>query len=863
MRPIYLEFCGINSFSEKAVISFDRLLRSGVFGIFGDTGSGKSTILDAVNFALYGSIERIGRRNNSQFINYNCDSASVAFEFEMEEAARVRYRVERSIRKKTGLQKAQLFEREGEGFRGVCDGVESVNEKLEEIIGLKQEDFRRCIALPQGEFAQFIKSTPSDRMRLIARLFDLEEKGQPLSQEVNRRFNLVKDDYRQTEGKLGEYADISIETVEAAARESRRLAERESQLAQEARQAELAFLSVQDAYAKRKKLDALEERLRASEKALPVWEEKRAALPGLERAEQLRQGTAEAEQREQALNKAQAEREKCADLLRKEEESLSRLSQAQAQNGLEEQLSRSERKLAQAQLLLKDVKLLRSLRVKRSQLREQYKLYRQGYEASAQACEKEISRLERELSAYGGGDTLYDYLKENFKDAVLAEEYAAFCADLRDLAHRHPELDEELEPLLHKYSAAQAAPFDFGAANAAFRKKDELRSALERQRAKQSTLATQKERCDEIGNNGKEVAQQIEEIEENLKHVFPGGNAEEALEEITRENAALKQKKKEEESALSAAQARVSELKSRLSAWEAKLQVLNGELKNVRDRQAALLAQSGWASVAEAQAFALRYGAAEPLRRETDAFFAAYARDKEARKELDLPEVRAVTEEAYCGAQDLFNRKKAEQSETGKQLAAQDAVLATMRQRLEKKQAYEGEFLRLKKQFELLEKLKKLLDGNKFMEFVAVEYLKEISAQASKLLLGLTNGRYFLEYQENFFVGDNLNSGILRSANTLSGGETFLVSLSLALALSSVIYRKSLKPIEFFFLDEGFGTLDEKLLDTVMDTLERLKNAKFSIGIITHVEELKHRIESKLLVTGATEEHGSRVRMIE
>ena len=93
----------------------------------------------------------------------------------------------------------------------------------------------------------------------------------------------------------------------------------------------------------------------------------------------------------------------------------------------------------------------------------------------------------------------------------------------------------------------------------------------------------------------------------------------------------------------------------------------------------------------------------------------------------------------------------------------------------------------------------------------------------------------------------------------MSGGEMFLVSLSLALSLSSEICARSLRPIEFFFLDEGFGTLDEKLVDVVMDSLERLKSENFSIGIISHVEELKHRIVKKLLVKKATEEHGSQI----
>ena len=175
----------------------------------------------------------------------------------------------------------------------------------------------------------------------------------------------------------------------------------------------------------------------------------------------------------------------------------------------------------------------------------------------------------------------------------------------------------------------------------------------------------------------------------------------------------------------------------------------------------------------------------------------------------------------------------------------------------EAKKALEKERDEIRKHYELIEKLRNLFRGNAFMEFVAGEYLSDISASATETLLHLTNGRYFIRYEQGFYVGDNFNGGELRSVNTLSGGETFLVSLSLALALSAAIYAKSLRPIEFFFLDEGFGTLDEKLIDTVMDSLEKLKNTHFSIGLISHVEELKHRIGNKITVISAEEGGGS------
>ncbi len=121
----------------------------------------------------------------------------------------------------------------------------------------------------------------------------------------------------------------------------------------------------------------------------------------------------------------------------------------------------------------------------------------------------------------------------------------------------------------------------------------------------------------------------------------------------------------------------------------------------------------------------------------------------------------------------------------------------------------------------------------------------------------MSSGKYGLRYNGDFFVVDNLNGGMLRKTATVSGGELFLVSLSLALALSASIISKSNKPIEFFFLDEGFGSLDASLVETVVDSLEKLKSSNYTIGLISHVEALKERISAKISVSAPTMLKGS------
>ncbi|WP_221389224.1 AAA family ATPase [Clostridium perfringens] len=153
----------------------------------------------------------------------------------------------------------------------------------------------------------------------------------------------------------------------------------------------------------------------------------------------------------------------------------------------------------------------------------------------------------------------------------------------------------------------------------------------------------------------------------------------------------------------------------------------------------------------------------------------------------------------------------------------------------------------------LLSDLEKLFKGKKFVEFIAANQLKYISIEASKKLKDITNGVYGLEVDENgkFIIRDYKNGGAERDASTLSGGETFLASLALALSLSSQIQLKGTAPLELFFLDEGFGTLDDNLLDVVMSSLERLHHERLSVGIISHVESIKNRVPVKLILTPA------------
>lgn len=165
----------------------------------------------------------------------------------------------------------------------------------------------------------------------------------------------------------------------------------------------------------------------------------------------------------------------------------------------------------------------------------------------------------------------------------------------------------------------------------------------------------------------------------------------------------------------------------------------------------------------------------------------------------------------------------------------------------------EEQRLNLQRESERLSKLQPCLRGNAFVEYIAEEQLMQVSQSASQRLRYLTKQRYSLEVDSGggFVIRDDANGGVRRPVSTLSGGETFLTSLALALALSAQIQLRGQYPLQFFFLDEGFGTLDPELLETVITALERLHTDKLTVGIISHVPELRARLPRKLVVRPA------------
>ncbi|WP_121966089.1 SbcC/MukB-like Walker B domain-containing protein [Myroides sp. N17-2] len=211
MIPIKLTIEGLYSYQEKQVIDFTSLIEAGLFGIFGKVGSGKSSILEAISFGLYGETERMNKNDKRAYNMMNLKSDRSVIDFEFYNFKEEKYRIYREFRRNS--KKFDDVKRGDTTLYKDEDGIWVPQKELNmpDIIGLSYENFKRTIIIPQGKFREFIELGGKDRTKMMQEIFGLDRFD--LADKAKRLYGTTKESLNVIEGELKSFSQVTTDEI--------------------------------------------------------------------------------------------------------------------------------------------------------------------------------------------------------------------------------------------------------------------------------------------------------------------------------------------------------------------------------------------------------------------------------------------------------------------------------------------------------------------------------------------------------------------------------------------------------------------------------------------------------------------------
>ncbi len=874
MKPEFLSFIGLKSYSEQVEIDFSILTSGGLFGIFGSTGSGKSTILDAMFLALYGDFPE-SNVATSDFINAKTGYLSVEFIFSIKNGESVeRYLVKREYKakgtKKTVPQpKGIIYKFDGENKMALTENATQTTQKVEEILGLKIDQFVKCIVVPQGQFSAFLSLNRGERLKMMSGLFDLDKFGYKLQEKVRNDLARLSEEESRIEGKLSaylEYTKESLALTEISLNEAQERYENENVKLSKIKQ-ELS--DYKNYYDRHKTLIDKQIRLESLEKSSSQIDRLSANLQRYEKSkyaleiyEKINQMCMDNSVLKVELKKKQTDLDtlkndfvfvsKDYEMLGEKKEKIDEVKMLLASLVvLENDINNKkeiERKIDQ------EIKTYKQLDKEKKSLEEQSSLL--SLELKKQQEEKLALRLEERVEKIISSISLssnqvvpseIDFLRL-LKQFVFESKQELVLNRIEELKELLSSNDGNNTSLIDLKTLLEDNDKLNGIISA---KQGELNRVISRIEILQSKI----ESCVE---NGKKLRQDIADIDAKVSKACSGLDYYEKVNELNEQIKLL-------DNEISKINSKFIDYSKLIPECDSQVKIILGKIQTNEEQiekfSKDLTEKLEGMNIEEAKAVVDMISDPEDIKSAIE----KYKLEKNSLKEAILELEKSIPKNEY--SQDILDemQQKVAEVEKNTKIFYENYIklkksFENISQKLEERCIIEKNYNALKKEKDLYSLLLNSVRSSRLLEFVADEYLCDISYDANETLGILSNGKFGLKYDKEFLVID-YNNAVERKTSTVSGGELFLVSLSLALSLSKSIIAKTNKPIEFFFLDEGFGSLDSALVETVIDSLEKLKNESFTIGVISHVEALKERIATKVIVTEPKNGFGSRVKV--
>lgn len=869
MKPCTVEFQAFGPYAGHELVDFEKLAARGLFLICGKTGTGKTMILDAITFALYGKSSGHGR---DDFEAMRCTNAAfdvttyVRFTFENNG---IYYRFERRLeRKRKNLSASYMVWQKDENgtWTALFENAKEkmLNEKAEEIIGLSYEQFRQVIVLPQGQFEKFLTSDSADKEKILTSIFG-EEKWQAVAQlmfeEATERRQQLKSLQEQISNSLQEEACETLAELEAViAQKKERLVTMEAAYQEGACEKQIRALRDRLALVSRfQDLRRGKARVRAYEEKQHDRAEQEKRIQDARRAEKVKELLLELHRAEAA----QAERktavraaDQAAGQAKQQAEQI--LLQVTAQQQKNDEIEEKKAQKIQLTAKITDYESIAALE--------------QNFQKQRKAAESALQEAEQEKQVYESYAPKLVMLHETYETdmeehrKLLAAYLAGITGELAASlvegqpcpvcgSREHPqkavrtEADTSKEHVEEKRAEADAV---YQKLQQTMQKQEQAKKKYEEKQRLAQELQLAKEtaytRLAEMQNNLIPEIGSLAELQKKLQQLTDEiGKDTEKLQSLTK--------------MLEQANNTVAE-----TAAKAELACQEEELTQ-KKQEAAMqavvkgLSEHGFADIKEAEQLLMGEKELEGMRRQIADYDAGKkaAEEQVMRLQEELGRQQEPDEEA-CKTelarlekqQEIYAKETAVLSETIRRLSEKADKLALAGEGLEEK------LLEAEQDLAFAKKLRGDA-GTGLQRYVLGVLFSSVIAAANRMLSMVHGGRYRLFRSDEKAQGSNKRGLELkvydknseehegRFVSTLSGGEKFLASLALSIGMSTIAQKSGIR-IEALFIDEGFGSLDEDSITDAMQILGSIQQANGLVGIISHVQLLQERIPTKLRV---------------
>lgn len=864
MKPVKLIMSAFGPYADCTEIDFTAFGEDGIFLISGDTGAGKTTIFDAISFALYG--EASGGKERRQSKSFRSDYARpqaetyVMLTFTHKEQRFTIRRNPKYFRPKMrgdGSTAADAFATMTNETTGeTIEGLTEVNTAVQNLLGLTQDQFTQTVMIAQGDFLKILNASSDDRKTLFQKLFNtslyasLQRRLQEMNSEASREMDTLNERIKGgmsniTPGKEdplretiqlyltdAKYADVLLPLLEKMVTDEQQQLNVLHGAESEGRtKADALLKRIEQANTSNSELEELEQTECLMQRILEKQAKADEFAAQLTLARKAQEVTAE----ETRLNA-------CVSALAGEKQNLQ--DNQKLLDAVEEKLPKAQEEAKAAEQLVPDANALlvsiQQLEKARPLLNDLCKIRR-----NFAAMQEKITSL---LEESNRADSAYTAAKEGY----YRNQAGLLAASL-----------EEGKPCPVCGSCQHPSPAGVDAQ--AFTK-EQMEAAEIKQRKAADALS--KATSDLSGLRGA--------LDTSMNALRESGIAENETEDsLTRrilslktEEQQLRSRIKDAETALKNLQLEAEGKRAALCEGRKRLDTLLANEAEYRRQFREKLTACGFA---DADAYRNARLSAAKIE-EIDSNLKEYYRRKQAASDK-ISELKEKT--AGKQKQDISLMQQEQQALTRRleeiRLAERalnsrhslhNSALETIRsaRSLQKKKEAQWAVLR-----DLHDCCAGKAAGTQrakltFEAYVQQYYFKQVVAAANKRLTVLTDGLFSLRCKEearNRVSQSGLDLDVLdratgqwRDVTTLSGGESFLASLALALGLSDVVQDQSgAIRMDAMFIDEGFGTLDDAALRNSLKVLSDLADGKRLVGIISHVHELEERIDKQIIVS--------------